>query len=301
MKRLSLFFIFFATCFLSLAVFAEALSTSEVAPAAITIGVIPGGAPEDLRVQGLALAKYLQNELNIPVNIYISKNYAGLVEAMKLKKIDFAFFNSLTYVFAEQQAGAKVLLKRVWHEPYYYSTIIVPASSKVKKLEDLKGKRMAFVDEKSSSGYLYPQVVLRKKGLKDSDFKTLLFSNNHQASIQMLENNKADAAAVFSDDEKGEHGAWVKFGTNKKSKYRILWVSEPIPNDPFCVRQDFYDKFPKATHTLMFSLIEISQQDSVRTQYSEILGSHDLMTATSKQYDPVREMVKALKLELKPE
>lgn len=278
--------------------FAE--GTSEAVPPSITIGVIPGGNPENLREQGLALAKELQAKLNIPVNIYISKNYVGLIEAMKAKKVDFAFFSSSTYVFAEQQAQAKVLLKKVWHEPYYYSVIVTPQKSGIKKLKDLKGKKMAFVDDKSSSGYLYPQVALRKEGLTDKDFKEVVFTGNHQASIQFLEAKKVDAAAVFSDDEKGEQGAWQKFGTDKKAKYRILWKSAPIPNDPFCVRQDFYDTYPKATHTLMFALIDILEQTRNKNTYSEILGSRDLMPATSKQYDPVREMVKALNIELKP-
>ncbi|WP_374078164.1 phosphate/phosphite/phosphonate ABC transporter substrate-binding protein [Bdellovibrio bacteriovorus] len=281
---------------------AQAAETNgnESVPPTITIGVIPGGNPENLREQGLNLAKELQAKLNIPVNIYISKNYAGLVEAMKTKKVDFAFFSSLTYVFAEEQAQAKVLLKKVWHEPFYYSAIITPQRSGIKKLKDLKGKRIAFVDDKSSSGYLYPQVALRKLGLADKDFKEVVFTGNHQASIQFLEAKKVDAAAVFSDDEKGTQGAWVKFGMDKKAKYRILWMSAPIPNDPFCVRQDFYDTYPKTTHTLMFALIDILAESQGKNTYSEILGSRDLMPATSKQYDPVREMVKALNLELKP-
>lgn len=273
---------------------------AETAPLGITIGVIPGGNPENLREQGLALAKELQTKLHIPVNIYVSKNYMGLIEAMKAKKVDFAFFTSMTYVFAEEQAQAKVLLKKVWQEPYYYSAIIAPQKSEIKKLKDLKGKRIAFVDDKSSSGYLYPQVALKKLGLSDKDFKEIVFSGNHQASIQLLETKKVDAAAVFSDDEKGRRGAWVKFGTEKKAQYRILWMSAPIPNDPFCVRQDFYDLYPKTTHTLMFALIDILEGAHNKDTYSEILGSRDLMPATSKQYDPVREMVKALNLELKP-
>ncbi|MBV2167470.1 MAG: phosphate/phosphite/phosphonate ABC transporter substrate-binding protein [Bdellovibrio sp.] len=275
-------------------------STTEASPSAITIGVIPGGNPENLREQGLALAKELQGKLNIPVNIYVSKNYAGLVEAMKTKKVDFAFFSSLTYVFAEQQAQAKVLLKKVWQEPFYYSAIITPKDSGIKKLKDLKGKRIAFVDDKSSSGYLYPQVALKKLGLNEKDFKEVAFTGNHQASIQFLEAKKVEAAAVFSDDEKGTQGAWVKFASDKKAQYRILWMSAPIPNDPFCVRQDFYDLYPKTTHTLMFALIDILEQSRNKNTYSEILGSRDLMPATSKQYDPVREMVKALNIELKP-
>lgn len=296
--QILIFWIFAVSPLLNLA---QATSVpNEAPPPAISIGLIPGGDPEKMREQALVMAKKLQEKLDIPITIYISKNYAGLIEAMKNKKIDYAFFSSSTYVFAEKQAQAKVLLKTVWNQPFYYSTIITGKDSKIRKLKDLKGKRIAFVDEKSSSGYLYPQVAMRKLGLKDSDFKEVLFSGNHQASIKLLESKKVDAAAVFSDDEKGEHGAWVQFGTNPKAKYRVLWLSDPIPNDPFCVRQDFYDKHPKTTHNLMFALIDLMENPEDRSAYSEVLGSHNLMPATSKQYDPVREMVKALNIELQP-
>ena len=32
------------------------------------------------------------------------------------------------------------------------------------------------------------------------------------------------------------------FGGKSKTNYRIVWLSEPIPNDAFCVRQKFYDE-----------------------------------------------------------
>ncbi len=285
--------------FFALATHAADVSKVEETPSSITIGLIPSGNPEKIREQGLVLAKELQDRLNLPVNIYISKDYVGLIEAMKTKKIDFGFFSSLTYVFAEEQAQAKVLLKVVWNEPYYYSAIVTTKGSGIKNLKDLKKRRIAFVDEKSSSGYLYPQVALRKAGLSDKDFKQVLFSGNHQGSIQQLDLGKVDAVAVFSDDDKGQVGAWTQFGT-KKNQYRVIWKSAPIPNDPFCVRQDFYDMYPKTTHTLMFSLIDIISEAKQKGTYSEFLGSRDLMPATSKQYDPVREMVKALNIELKP-
>lgn len=267
-------------------------------PQAITVGVIPGGDPEQLREQGTLFAQKLQEKLQIPITLYISKDYKGLIEAMKTKKIDFAFFSSRTFVEAEQEAKAKVLLKKVWNYPYYYSTIIVPKNSKIKKLADLKGKKIAFVDENSASGYLYPKVALQKEGLKKEIFAEVAFSGNHQASIQFLETGKVDAAAVFMDDEKGLDSAWTKFATQKKP-FRILWKSSPIPNDPFTVRQDFYDKFPKETHSLMFAMIEILEEKPDKNTYSEVLGLQSLMPATSKQYDPVREMVKELNLHSK--
>lgn len=292
---LSIFLLFFAANS-----FATDTQKSEPTPSSITVGLIPSGNPERLREQGLALAKDLQERLNIPVNIYISKDYVGLIDAMKTKKIDFGFFSSLTFVFAEEQANAKVLLKVVWNEPYYYSAIVTTKASGIKTLKELRNKRIAFVDEKSSSGYLYPQVALRKVGISDKEMKQVVFSGNHQASMNQLDLGKVDAAAVFSDDEKGKVGAWTQFGAHKKEHYKVIWQSAPIPNDPFCVRQDFYEKYPKTTHTLMFSLIEIIGEAKKKGTYSEFLGSRDLMPATSKQYDPVREMVKALNIELKP-
>ncbi len=272
----------------------------EKGPSAIVIGVQPGGHIEDLRQQSLELAQDLQARLHIPVNIYISKNYEGLIEAMKSKKVDFAFFSAMTFVTAEKQAAAKVLLKKVWQDPYYFSAIVSPANGSIRKVADLKGKKIAFVDEKSTSGYLYPQVALKKAGLKKDDFKEVVFSGNHQNSIQLLEGGKIDAAAVFSDDQKGQFGAWTKFATKKGHKYRVLWISEPIPNDPFCVRQDFYEQYPKVTHNLMFALVDLMSESQNKGKYTEILGSRDLIPATSRQYDPVREMVKTLNAELKP-
>jgi phosphonate transport system substrate-binding protein len=44
----------------------------------------------------------------------------------------------------------------------------------------------------------------------------------------------------------------------------------------------------------MFALIDLAEGGQNKEKYSEILGSRDLMPATSRQYDPVREMVKSL-------
>ena len=69
-------------------------------------------------------------------------------------------------------------------------------------------------------------------------------------------------------------------------------MSEPIPNDPIVVRQDFYDQYPKLTHELMYELIEMQSDAGTKKLISEIMGKGDLMPATSKQYDPVREVNK---------
>lgn len=278
--------VFFLAFFLSAWVFAEAL------PKSITLGLIPSGKPEAIKSESKIIAEQLQKKFNIPVNVYISKNYAGLTTALKDKKVDYAFLSALSLVEAEKEVPIKVLLKKTYNGPYYFSGLVVRSDSKIKSVKDIKGKSIVFVDPQSTSGYLYPQVYLRKNKFTDSSFKSVSFSGSHAVSIEKLENKEVDVAAVFVDDEKTNDGAWTRFKKNPKSRFRLLWVSEPIPNDPIVVRSDFYNLYPKLTHELMYELIEMQNDVIVKKQISEIMGKGDLMPATSRQYDPVREVNK---------
>ncbi|MCC6277472.1 MAG: phosphate/phosphite/phosphonate ABC transporter substrate-binding protein [Oligoflexia bacterium] len=264
-------------------------------PSAVTVGFIPGENPEWLKKNAAQLAKVLQNKLHIPFKVYISKDYNGLTDAMASKKLDFAFFSARTFVDAEQRAGAKPLLKKVWDSPFYFSAIIVPKNSPIKKMRDLKGKVFGFVDDRSASGYLFPMVEFNKSGLEPKTaFKEVKFFGNHDASVRGLLDGKADAVAVFADNVKGTTGAWTKFYPKESDKVRVIWVSNPIPNDPFCVRQDFYEQFPQFTHDVMFTLIDMKDEPADKNILKTLFGVTSLELATSRQYDPVRELVKYL-------
>lgn len=272
----------------------------NAAPQQITIGSIPSKDPELMKTQLLEFGKMLQNKLHIPIQIYVSKDYAGLIEAMKNKKVDFAFFSASTFVFAEKNAKAKVLLKKIWDSPFYHSAIVVRADSNLKTVKQLKGKKFAFVDEKSGSGYLQPQVYFKKNGI---DYKTYfqetLFSGNHAASVALLNDKKVDAIATYSNDKSGKSGAWNGADSPSPStKVKLLWISEPIPNDPFCVRQDFYDNNPRVAHDVMFGLIELFEDSKTAAKMKEALGVSGMMLATSQQYEPLREMVRELNIQL---
>ncbi|MES2963586.1 MAG: phosphate/phosphite/phosphonate ABC transporter substrate-binding protein [Bdellovibrionota bacterium] len=287
----------------SLVTFSVVVAPSQVFaanPKHVTIGFIPGENPETLRENGVEFGKMLESKIGVPVKIFISKDYTSLIDAMKEKKIDFAFFTAMSFVFAEKQAGAKVLLKKIWDGPFYWSTILVRTDSKISKLSQLKGKKFAFVDKKSSSGFLYPQVQFKKEGIDPTTFfGEVVYSGNHDASIHLLEEKKVDAVAVFSNDAKAVDSAWHRFAPKTtKVKVKPLWISAPIPNDPFCVRQDFYEANPRLSHDLMFALKELDDDTKQGSHFKKLLGVSALIMATSQQYEPVRDLVKELDLKL---
>lgn len=277
-----------------------ALSISlNASPKSIKIGFIPAGPASEFKEKALEFAQLVQDELEVPVEIVIPKSYQNLVTAMKEKRVDFAFFTAMTYVFAEKEANAKVLVRKVWEErDYYFSALMVPKDSSIQSLKDLKGKKIAYVDQKSTSGFLYPSVALKKAGLDpQNSFSKVIYSGNHKKVAEDLEANKADVAAMFAIDPKGKEGAWTHL-FEKNKNLRPIWVSKHIPSDPFCVRNDFYEKYPRLTHNMMFFLKSLSTTKSKKHKLKTLLDIDRVELATSKQYEPVREMVKSLDIKL---
>lgn len=266
----------------------------------ITIGFQPGGDAEVTKQAAVVVAEALQAAMGISVNVYLSKDYSGLISAMKAKKVDFAFFSALTYVLAEKEVKAKVLLKTIWEGPFYYSGLFVRDNSKIKTVKDLKGKTIAFVDPKSTSGYMYPMAHFLSQKMSEKDFKKVVYSGSHANSVKLLENGEVDVIAVFSDDTEGIKTAYAKYQT-KKEKARGIWFSSPIPNDPFAVRQDLYESDPKLVHSVMFELIDVMEKLKDNSSVKSAFGGSSLMPATTKQYQPVRDLLATdgLKIQIK--
>ncbi|MCE3009865.1 MAG: phosphate/phosphite/phosphonate ABC transporter substrate-binding protein [Proteobacteria bacterium] len=272
------------------------LSLAETEPPKVVIGFIPGGKLEAIKTGGAKIAGELEKTLNVKVEVYVPQTYGELIQAIQQKKVDFAFFTAATYVHAEAVTSMKVLLKKMWAEPFYFSTLLVPQSSRLKTVQSLKGQRIAFVDRNSTSGFLYPMVYFKRNKISEASFSEVVFSGNHADSVALLEDKKVDVIAVFSDDKSSAKSAFEKY-KKTSMKVRSLWVSEPIPNDPFVVRQDFYEKYPKLTHNLMFNLIDVAEKLKEDKEVLDFLGARGFMPATTRQYDPVREMVKEMKIQ----
>ena len=279
----------------AIAVVGLGLPQAAAAPSSVTIGYVPGEGIADLKSRGEELGKLIEKRTGMKVNTYVGASYNDLIQKMNEKKVDFAFLSALTFVEVEEKTGLKVLLKKVWEQGFYYSVWLSKKSSSLRKPSDLKGKRIVFVDEKSASGYLYPQMSFLNSGLDIAkDFKSVVFSGGHDKSVELLKKDEADAIAVFANDKLAKNSAWSHAG-GRLQDVRVLWSSDAIPNDPFCVRNDFYERYPKATHDLMFGLIEMNEDPSLGPQLKRLLGVSSLMLATSQQYEPVREMFRALK------
>src|SRR6266851_8529446 len=139
-------------------------------PRTLRVGLIPNQAPDRIRAQYQPFQQYLTQKLNMPVELFVATDYAGVVEAMANDRLDVAYFGGLTYAQAERRANIVPIVTEVDRETdttKYYSAIIVPADSPVQATADLAGRRFAFGDISSTSGSLYPRIMLDRAGIGD--------------------------------------------------------------------------------------------------------------------------------------
>jgi len=132
---------------------------------------VPSGEAEAILFSGQQLGRMLGVALGIPVEALVSTSYVAAIEAMCAGRADIGALNAFSYVLAHQKCGVEVAAVSVrFGLPYYLSQISVRADAGINKIEDLRGKRFAFVDPASTSGYLFPAAMLKKLGYDPDKF-----------------------------------------------------------------------------------------------------------------------------------
>ncbi len=186
-----------------------AFGVLAVAPAAtaadkpLHLVLTPSQKPTDLLAAGEEFAQALGRLVGVPVRVTVASDYAAVIEALRNRTADLAFVHPVGYVLANREAKATIVARNLWHgKSSFTSRIFVRAESGLRRLEDLRGKTIAFVDPASSSGYIYPMVLLIQRGLVQNRdpktfFREVVFSGAHDASMRALLNGHVDAIASF--------------------------------------------------------------------------------------------------------
>jgi phosphonate transport system substrate-binding protein len=178
-------------------------AASGDAQSPLTLALTPSRDPTALKEAGDAFARTIAQISGLPVKAIVASDYAGVIEALRSRRVDLAFVHPVGYVLANREAGCQILVRDVWQgKTAYTARFFVRRDRGIQRVEDLRGKTVAFVDPASSSGYIYPMVLLIKRGLvRDRDpksfFKDALFTGTHEAALQSVLRGRVDAAASF--------------------------------------------------------------------------------------------------------
>lgn len=226
-----------------------AQSSGEWAKAEGTIvfGAVPDRAGSD--ASNKPLEDYLAKQTGYKVEYYPTNDYTALIAAASAGKVDVMTSGALQYVQATNKGAevtpvAATLTSPTVADPGYYSEAIVAKGSPITSLAQARGKTVCFVDQNSTSGFLFGLYQLQKAGLDVTptgtdasgnpqfrDF-TPYFAGAHDKSEQAVASKQCDAG--FAEDTVAEPAAQQGQVTVLGKEYvpgGPLSVSDKLPAD----------------------------------------------------------------------
>lgn len=256
----------------------------------LRVGFVPFEDAQQVMQNAQPIVEILRRQLGMEVQPFVATDYTGVVEALRVNKLDIAFLTPASYVLAKNEANVKVVLKSERKGiPFLYAAIITRADSGIKTLDDLRGKSFAFGDSLSTTGNIIPRRMFKERGIDPvRDFKQVLYSGGHDATVLAVLNRKVDAGATYANSPDSNDTAWMRYLKNSEDvkKIRAIAFSEPIPADNLVVSASLDEAVAKKIEAIF---VELSRDPEGKKMLRDLYQIDGFVPATDKDYDSVRQ------------
>lgn len=265
---------------------AVVLSAPMSAFAEIKFGILPRLSATEMHSMFAPLAEYLSKEAGEKVTLVVPKDFEAFKAGVKAGQVDIAFANSVVYVQLKKEANVDplALSAELKAGTRFRGVMIARKDSGIEKVQDLKGKKLVFVDKDSAAGYIFQMLLLSKAGLDvQKDFTTLPFAKKHDNVIMAVFNKAADAGGIREDDlDKMKDKVDL-------SQIKIVGYSDYFPNWPVFATAKFgKDKAAKIKAALL-KLQPNSPQSEQAVGAAKLAG---FVAVSDKDYDLLRQAAK---------
>ncbi|GAB4582045.1 MAG: hypothetical protein Fur0022_47980 [Anaerolineales bacterium] len=278
---------------------------------------------------GEVMAQALNEATGLHFEVSIPTSYAATIEEMCASPTDtMAFIPAFGYVLANDLCGVDVAFKaerRGWG--VYWTMIVVARESDIQSIEDLEGKKWAYPDAGSTSGFLVPTVMFKEAGVTPGE---TLEAGGHPQAVRAVYTGEADFATAFYSPWAAPEGAapWaigddpeVPVDVNNcalsddasallcdgyrvldaranireefedvVAKVRILMLSPEIPNDTLSFGPEFPADLRAQIEEALLAFAE-TENWAVSIGSEDFYGWSGLVPAEDAEYDFIRLMV----------
>ena len=172
--------------------------------------------------------KHMEEKTGKKVQFFPVQSNAAQIEAMRAGRLHIAGFNTGSNPLAVACAGFSpfTMMASADGSFGYEMEIITSPDSGIEKVEDIKGKKLAFTSETSNSGFKAPSAILKADYgmVAGTDFEPV-FSGKHDNSILGVANKDYPAAAVANSVLK----RMLQRDVVKAEQLKSLYKSQTFP------------------------------------------------------------------------
>ena len=279
-----------ATLLLTAGLKADAQTKPETSIKTLTLGGVFQDPREPVEEHFRPLAGYVARKLS-PAGetkgaVVVATSAAQMMKLLEEKRVDF-YMESPYPTYLINHLSAATLLLRRWKGGMaeYRSLIFTGKESGIARLEDLRGKIIAFEDPGSTSGYFLPKLFLLKKGFSVLEKPSLgakvaageigyTFAATEKHVVNLVLQKKVAAGAFSNDDH-------ASLDEKNRAVIAILGESESMPRHLVSVRKDLPEPVIKRLKEILVSMHQddegqkILRQTGNTTKFDSLPGGEE--------------------------
>lgn len=236
--------------------------------------------PEDTKKAFTPIFAHLAERLGVDFDLFATTDWAGLAVAMGSGQLDLAWMGPWGYVIANNSTDCQAIATVKYDDkPVYHAIIIASASANIGKFpEDSKGMSISFTDVGSTSGWLIPTWYAKEVWKIDpKTFWQYREGATHGANEVAVQSGQVELATDFDRNR----NAMIATGAVKPEATRIVWTSDPLPNDAIAV--------PKGTTVERIAQIQSTLTSMTAEQAKTLLPNRytGFVPATHASYERI--------------
>jgi phosphonate transport system substrate-binding protein len=230
----------------------------------ITLGMVAETNQKEVEAHFQDFVRYIGRKISasakIEGKVTIAPTQSRLASLLTERRADFYMESPHpTYLINNVYGAGKLLLRR-WKGGMadYHALIFTKADGETKRLEDLKGKIVAFEDPESTSGHFLPKLFLTRKGFRLSRTAQIdanvspgeigyVFATSQDKLLDLVLTKKV-AAGAFSNDD------YAALDQIKKSAITILAETASLPRHLVSVRKNLAPAMVKGLEKVLLSM-----------------------------------------------
>ncbi len=268
-----------------------------VNPDTLIFAYTPVEDPSVYRVAWADFLAHMEKVTGKKVEFFAVDSNAAQLEAMRAGRLHVSGFNSGSVPVAVNFAGFVpfAMMAKADGSFGYEMEIIVPADSDIQKVEDLRGRTIAFTEPTSNSGYKAPVALLASQFnmVVDKDYKTV-FSGGHDNSILGVANKDYEAAPIANSVMK----RMIARDKIKAEQVRSIYRSQTFPTTGYGYVYNLDPKLAEKVREAFFSFNW--EGTSLQKEFSRS-GEAQFIPITYKEYwAVVREIDKQMGVKYVP-
>ena len=272
---------------------AAAQPTPPSSSKTLTLGLVSTAAPREIEEHFREFVLYLSRRYHSAADaggkVTVVGSLAELAKLLEQRQVDFYLESPYPTYVVNQVHGAGRLLLRRWKSGMaeYRSLIATRKDSGITRVDQLRGRLIAFEDPESTSGYFLPKFFLQRNGFKPAPAPALnapvpaaevgyTFAQSGDKVLELIFAGQVAAGAISDDD-------FGRLDERRKAALTIIGQTDLLPRHLVSVRKGMTADAAERLSRILQSMHENKEGEAIllksdnTTRFDVLPGGEEAM------------------------